>query len=88
MLSTHTAERRVVTNQVGELGPLLDEVAQRKAVDLLAKVGDAEQVAEDLTGIVEAERLVEIRDDEKVLERCGGHCVRLLIAISTAAHLT
>jgi len=53
----------------GTVRNLLDEIARRKAVDFLAKVADAEPLAQDLTRIVEADRLVEVRNDEEVLER-------------------
>ena len=38
MLAPHAAELRIVTNQIGELASLLNEVAPREAVDLLLEM--------------------------------------------------
>jgi hypothetical protein len=49
VLAADTAKRRVVANQICQLAALLHEIARRQPVDLLTEVGDAEQLAQDLT---------------------------------------
>ena len=66
MLAAHAAEFRVVTNQVGQLAPLLHQVAAGQAIDLLLEPRRAQNLAEDETGIVETERLIEVRRHEKM----------------------
>lgn len=62
VLAAATAELRIVQQQVGELRSLLHQVevrhASRFALEFLG--GNAEQFAEHVAGVVEAECLVEI----------------------------
>ena len=76
VLAAHAPELRIVANQVRQLAALLHEVARRQPLDLLLEIRDPEQLAEDLARIVEAERLVEVRCEEKVLGSChiGPYC--------------
>ncbi len=73
VLAPHAPELRVVTNQVRQLAPLLDQVAPGQPVDLFLEAGGANQLAQYHPRIVEAERLVEVRRDQKVLRRSGCH---------------
>ena len=78
VLTPDPTELGIVANQIGQLAPLLDEVAAGQAVDLLLEPVGPEQLAEDETGIVEAERLIEIRRHEKMpLNRNHGVPARL-----------
>src|SRR5207247_619928 len=73
VLAPNHAEFRVVTDQVRQLSALLNEIARAEPVDFLAKVRDANQIAQDLSRIVEAERLIEIGCEEKVLRKYLRH---------------
>ena len=66
VLAPDAAELGVVPNQVGQLATLLHEIAPRQALDLLLKTPGPEDLAEDQAGVVETERLIEIRRDEKM----------------------
>ena len=67
VLAPDAAELRVVANQIRELASLVDHVAARQPVDLFLESRRANQLAQDGSRIVEAERLIEVRRDEKVL---------------------
>src|SRR6185369_1147197 len=60
VLPSDAPELRVVPDQVSELRPLLDEVDPRQARDLLLERGSADELAEDQSGVVQAERLVDV----------------------------
>ena len=47
VLAPDAAELRIVTNQVGELAALLDQVAAGQPVDLLLEPGGADHLAQD-----------------------------------------
>ena len=46
VLAPDAAELRVVTNQIGQLPALLDQIASREPFDLLVKAGGADQLAQ------------------------------------------
>src|SRR4029078_12829774 len=74
VLAPNPAEFGIMPNQVRELAPLMNEVAPGEPVDLLLEAVGAKQFAEHETGVVETERLVEIRRHEKMpLNRDHGH---------------
>src|SRR5205814_9156244 len=76
VLAAHAPELRVVANEVGQLSALLHEVARGEAGDLLLERGGADDLAQDDTRVVEAERLVEVRRHQEVLAgggRGAGH---------------
>jgi hypothetical protein len=60
VLAADAAKLGVVADQIRELAPLLHEIRRRKALDLALKIRHADQFGEDLAGVVEAERLVEV----------------------------
>jgi hypothetical protein len=62
----NASEFRVVPDQVRELAALLDKIARGEARDLVLEPGDAEQLAQNLTRVVEAQRLIEIGRDQNV----------------------
>ena len=66
VLTPDAAELGVVPNQVGQLAALLHEIAPRQAVDLVLKVRGPDELAEDQAGVVETERLIEIRRDQEM----------------------
>jgi hypothetical protein len=55
-----------VEQQVGEFAALLHEMNFGKSPDALGEIFHADQFAEDKSGIVEAESLIEITDKEVV----------------------
>ncbi len=67
VLPPHATVLRVVQEQVGQLSSLLHEVGIREPVDLVLEPGPVEQLAQHLTGVVEAERLVEVAGDQVML---------------------
>ena len=82
VLAADAPERRVVANQVRELPALVDQVARGEAVDLALEIRHAEEVAQDLAGVVEAEGLIEVGRDEEVLGDLSYQCLRSNIATS------
>ena len=66
MLASNPPEFRVVPDEICELAPLLHQVAASQPIDLLLKLTRPNQLAEDETGIVETERLIEIRRDQEM----------------------
>jgi len=66
----HGAKSRIVPKQIGQFRSLLHQVARREPLDLALEIRDAQQIAQDLSGIVEAEGLIEVRGDEKVFQSC------------------
>ncbi len=66
VLTPDAAELRVVPNQVRQLATLLHEIAPGQPLDLLLEIPGPEDFAEDQAGVVEAERLIEIRRDQKM----------------------
>ena len=64
VVAPYAPELRVVTNQVGELGPFLHEVESREPGDTVVEPTDAQQLAQQAARIVEAQRLVEIADQQ------------------------
>ena len=73
MFAAHAAELRIVADEIGELAALLHEMAGREAGDLLLEVGDSEQLAQLESRVVEAQRLIEIRREEKMFRRSRFH---------------
>ena len=73
VLVSHSTKLRVVTNQIGELAALVDEMTPCEALYLLLEVRHAEELGEHEARVVEAERLVEVRRDEKVAGGGGSH---------------
>ena len=67
VLATHAAQRGVVQDQVGQLTPLLHQVDAGQAGDLLREAVDAEDLAEDVPGVVEAQGLVEVACQQVLL---------------------
>jgi hypothetical protein len=55
-----------MTDEIRQLTTLLNEVAAREARDLLLETTDAEELTEDVPGIVETQRLVEIGREQVV----------------------
>ena len=70
---THAAKLRVVPNEIGQLAALLDEVGQRQPRHLLLELGDAKHLGENQTGVIEAQRLVEVGGNEEVSRGRGAH---------------
>src|SRR2546421_7754094 len=75
MLTAYAPKLGIVAKEIRELGALLDQVNVRKTGDLLAEVRHTDQLAENESGIVEAQRLAEVAGDEVVAGRrpAGGH---------------
>ena len=71
MFATDAAVLRIVTNEVRKLPALLDQVARGKAGDLSQKIRDAEQIADNLSRIVKAERLIEVGRHHVVFDSHG-----------------
>jgi len=67
VLAADAAEGRIVAQQVGELAPLLHEVAAREARDLDLEIRGADDLAQHQPGVVEAQRLVEVAGDEVMM---------------------
>ena len=65
--AAYAAEFRIVQDQIGQLGARLDEIQSRQAGDASAEVVDAEHVAHHVTGVVEAQRLVEVAHEQVML---------------------
>src|SRR5690606_12458222 len=64
MLATNATKLGIVPNQVSELRPLLHEIRSRKPFDLLLEVTHAKQIRQHSTGVIEAQRLIEIRSEQ------------------------
>src|SRR5690606_2913979 len=64
MLATNAAKLGIVPNQVSELRPLLHEIRPREPFDLLLEVAHAQQIRQHSTGVIEAQRLIEIRSEQ------------------------
>src|SRR4029078_13400927 len=69
MLAPHAAVLGIVADEIGELAALLHQVAVRESLDLLLEATHAEQFAQFEAGIVEAQRLVEIRREQEMSRR-------------------
>src|SRR3984885_6270409 len=66
VLTADAAKVRIMTDEIGELAALLHEVAAAKACDLTLEIVYAEQLGQNVAGVVEAQCLIEIRHDEVV----------------------
>src|SRR2546430_2073234 len=60
IIAPYAPELRVVAEQIGQLGTRLHEVESREAGDLFGEVDQAERLAQDVAGVIEAQRLVKI----------------------------
>jgi hypothetical protein len=60
MLPPHASKFGVVANEVGKLPALLHQVAARKTLDFLLKAPNSQQFAQDKSGVIKAQRLIEI----------------------------
>ena len=60
VLTANAAEIRIVENEIAEFRALLDKVHLRKAPHLVVKAVETDEFAENHTGIVKTERLIEI----------------------------
>ena len=67
ILPAHAPVFGIVAHEVGQLAALLHKVQPREASHLVLETGDAEQLAQRDTGIVETERLIEIACEQIVL---------------------
>src|SRR5579863_8898921 len=74
MLPPHAAKVRIVTDEISELPALLHQVAAGETLDLLLKAAHAKQFAQYVTGVVEAQRLIEVRRQQVVFVR-GSQCL-------------
>jgi hypothetical protein len=61
VLAAHAAKLGIVADEVGELASLLDEIAAGKTGDFVLETGNAKELAQHITGVVIAQRLIEIR---------------------------
>jgi len=64
----------IVQQQVGQFRALLDEVQLGHSFDLALKFfqRDADQLAQDVTGIVKGQRLVKVAREQKVFQMFLG----------------
>src|SRR5687768_2901688 len=69
VLTSHPAELGIVPQQVRQFGTLLHQVETRQSAHLRLEAGDAEHLAQHQAGVVEAQRLIEVAD-EQVPSRC------------------
>src|ERR1700751_4803999 len=67
MISPHAPEIRIVAQQISQFGALLDQPGVGEPGDPFVKAIDTEHLAEDQAGIVEAQRLVEVGDEQILL---------------------
>src|SRR6476661_2283291 len=72
IIAAHAAKLRIVTEQIGELGSRLHEVQTRKSGNLLGEPGNAERFAQQVAGVIEAQRLIEIAHEQKVLRHASS----------------
>lgn len=63
----HAAQLGVVQDQIGQLAPLLHQVDVGQPRHLLREAAHAEDLAEDVAGVVEAEGLVEVARQQVLL---------------------
>ena len=64
VLAANPPKLRVVPEQIRELGALLNEIEPIESGNTLIEVVDAEHLTQQSPGIVEAQRLVEIADQQ------------------------
>jgi hypothetical protein len=69
MLAANTPKLRIVADEISELAALLHQVAARETRDALLESADTHELAQHDAGILEAQRLIEIRGDQVVFER-------------------
>lgn len=60
---SHAPELGVVEQQVGQFAALLHQANVRESRDFFVKSVNAEQLAQDHTGIVETQSLIEVADE-------------------------
>src|SRR6266550_2380255 len=60
IIAPYAPELGVVAEQIRQLGTRLHEVESREAGDLFGEVDQAERLAQDVAGVIEAQRLVKI----------------------------
>ena len=73
MFAADASKLGVVPDEIRELSALVHQVAAPQSLHLCFESRHAEQLAQDDSGIVEAQGLIEVRSDEKVL------CFRALL---------
>ena len=75
LLANPAAKLGIVEQEVRQLRPLLDEVefrhTRRLAFELVGP--DAENLTQDVTGVVERERLVEVAGEQIAFDGLVGH---------------
>ena len=79
VLTAHAAKIRVVPDEVGELAALLHEIAGREALHALLVIGDPDEFGQHETGVVETQRLIEIRREQIALRFRDRHDQYLLV---------
>src|SRR5262249_9180614 len=67
MLAADTAKVRIMQNQIAELRALLHQIHVGKALDLVVKIVESDELTQHDTGVVEAERLVKITGQQELL---------------------
>ena len=72
VLLAHLAELGIVEQQVGELGALLHEAGARQSGDFALEALGPDEAAQDDSGVVEAERLIEVAGDEITAGKSAG----------------
>src|SRR5580704_18444356 len=91
MLAPYAAKVRVMTDEIGELSALLHEIAACQSVHLLLETAHAEQLAQHVPRVVEAQRLIKIRCQQVMLCCCphaeapGRRCAGQLSSLSRRA---
>src|SRR5262245_63897041 len=71
MLFTNAAEFGIVQQQISELASLLYQIDPRHSGDTLFKARYAKQVAQNESGIVETQSLIEIAGKQIMLHFCS-----------------
>src|SRR6202042_3822660 len=67
MLAPYAAKVRVMTDEIGELPALLHEIAACQSLLFLLETAHAEQLAQHVPRVVEAQRLIKIRCQQEML---------------------
>ena len=73
VLAPHAAVLGIVQQQIRQLAALLHQVEARQTGDLLDEARRPEQLAQDDTRIVEAQRLIEIAREQELLSHTNLH---------------
>jgi hypothetical protein len=70
VLAPHATEVGIVADEISELSTLLDEVAAGESIDLVIETMHTQKLGEHVTGVTEAQGLIEVRGEEIVSDRC------------------